>query len=256
MKKIALVPVFNEAKNIISVLTELEGYVDEILIVNDGSWDRTEPLVTAWLERGRRGRLITLSKNHGNAGAVMAGYAFIDLRLHAGTVSPQDVVITIDADGQHKPGDVPRLLAFMVENDLDFVRGKRRFEKYPRHKIIGNKLLSALLSPAAGVKLADAMSGYCLQRAYTIPPLLDYVTAYRYSLQGEMAVILPRLGYRTADGPAIDILYFQSHTRYRDALINVVLGMAALARVKLGLKSRRHQRGIDRHAEEEKRRAA
>lgn len=242
MRKIALVPVFNESKNIITVLTELENYVDEILIVNDGSWDRTEPLVTAWLKHGRRGRLITLSKNHGNAGAVMSGYAFIDLRLHAGTVAPQDIVITIDADGQHKPSDIPRLLAFMIERDLDFVRGKRSFEKYPRYKIVGNKILSALLSPAAGIKLVDAMSGYCLQKAYTIPPLLDYVTAYRYSLQGEMAVILPRLGYKTADGPAIDIPYFQSHTRYRDALINVVLGMVALVRVKLRLKSRRHRR--------------
>jgi len=242
MKTIALVPVFNEAKNIVDVLNEIEEYVDEILIVNDASWDDSEKLITGWFASGHAGQLITLNKNKGNAAAIISGYAFIELRLHAGTLDETDIIVTIDADGQHKPSDIPRLVDFMVERDLDMVRGRRSFAKYPRHKRLGNRLLSWVLSIAAGQKLRDSMSGFCVQRAYTIEPLLRYATGYRYAMQGQMTVILPRVGYKISDEPLVEVAYFQSHTRYRDVVTIVALTYAALFKAIFKLDAGRRRR--------------
>ena len=241
MRTIALVPVFNEAPNIINVLTELENLVDEILIVNDGSWDQTEKLIMDWFARGHGGRLLSLNRNRGHSAALLSGYAFIDLRLHAKTLVENDVVVTIDADGQHRPADIPPLLDYLIEHDLDAVRPRRSLAKYTRYKRAGNRFVSRVLSIMAGQRLADAMSGFCVQKAGTVVPVLEYVTGWRYSIPGEIAVILARLGYRSSDEPVVEIPYFRSHTRLRDVAINLALGLAALVRVEFRLRSNRHR---------------
>ncbi|MCK4267218.1 MAG: glycosyltransferase, partial [Actinomycetia bacterium] len=52
MKTLALVPVFNEATNILEVLEELEDFVDDIILVNDGSWDESEKVIKEWMADG------------------------------------------------------------------------------------------------------------------------------------------------------------------------------------------------------------
>ena len=239
MKTVAIVPAYNEAKTVIDVLNRLQNFVDDILVINDGSKDETERLILKWLAAGGQGELVSFAQNQGYATAILTGYALIEERLLNGRLEQTDIVLTIDADGQHHPEDIPRLIAFMLENNLDGVRGRRRLDEYPKLKQIGNKLISWTLSPLAGTRIYDALDGFLLQRVSTLEAVLDYVTGIRYTTAPEIAVILPRLGYRISDGLYIDSPCPKSNTKFRDAFLDVVLGVVALFRVVFRVKTRR-----------------
>lgn len=239
MKTVAIVPVYNEAKTVVDVLDRLEGFVDDILIINDGSRDESESVIMAWLSRGHKGEFVTFAKNQGYATVIMTSYELMEDRLRDNELDEDDIIVTIDADGQHRPDDIPRLISYMTEKDLDGVRARRRLDEYPKLKQVGNKVISLLLSPLAGQQLYDALSGYWLLRARTLPPLLDYVTGYRYSTAPEISIILPRLGFKMSDSFYVDSPFPRSNTLWRDVAIDLALGVTALAKVEFNRKSPR-----------------
>ena len=243
MKTLALVPVFNEAPNILYVLTDLERFVDEILVVNDGSWDESEDRVLEWMGQGEHNiELITLKRNLGMSGAMLTGFALLQKRIAEKTLMEDDIIIKIDADRQLKPSDIPSLKKVLIEENLALVRARRKFSKYPKYKLIGNKLMSAIISLLAGQRFWDVESGFVVMRAGTLRPLLQYATGYRYSLADELSVILPRLGYSISDEPLVDVPYFRSNTHIRDVFVNIVLGFVSLVRVSLKIKSKPNRR--------------
>lgn len=239
MRTFAVVPTYNEAKTVIDVLDRLVGLVDEILIINDCSQDESEELVLAWLARGRPAELISFQQNQGYDRVILSGYALVEAKLRAGKIRSDDIIITIDADSQHKPEDIPRLVRALVENHLDGVRARRRLDDYPQIKQLGNKFISLALSPWAGTRLHDAHCGYLLLRAWTVPKLLDYVTGYKYSTSPEIAVVLPRVGYRVSDEIYVDSPCPRSHTKFRDAFLDFLFCPLAFFKVELALKSKR-----------------
>ncbi|SFC74034.1 glycosyltransferase family 2 protein [Butyrivibrio sp. YAB3001] len=116
-----VVPVFNEEGNIAKLHQEIKkvcednGYIYEIIFVNDGSTDKTdeacrklEPL-----------KLITMRKNFGQTAAMDAGIK----------AAQYDYIVTMDGDGQNDPADIPGMLKYLHENDLDVVSGWRKNRK-------------------------------------------------------------------------------------------------------------------------------
>lgn len=238
MKTLALVPVFNESTTIIQVLMDLEGFVDDILLVNDGSSDESENLIRKWMADGHHNaELVTLKRNSGYSRATLTGFALVEERIKKKQIGKNDIVVTIDGDGQHKPSDIPVLKEYLQEDDLALVRTRRQFEKYSKYKRLGNKFMSSTVSIIAGQRCFDAESGFLLMRASTIRPLLQYATGYRYSICDEFAVILPRLGYKVSDEHLSEVLYFRSNTRISDVIINLTFSFIALLRVKLRIRS-------------------
>jgi len=110
---VAVIPAFNEAKTIAAVVAGVRGHVDDVIVVDDHSADVTG-------EAAKRAGAIVLrnAANLGYDGSLNAGFAEA-ARRGAG------IILTFDADGEHDPADVPRLIAPIAENRADIVAGQR-----------------------------------------------------------------------------------------------------------------------------------
>src|SRR5438309_8933771 len=99
MKLLTAIPVYNEERHLEEVLHEVRRYSPDILVVNDGSTDRTGQL----LARQEGLRVITHPHNRGYGAALISAFRYA-LQLDC------DVLVTMDCDGQHEPARIPVLL--------------------------------------------------------------------------------------------------------------------------------------------------
>ena len=166
----AVIPVYNEADSLQQLHAELSdvaqqhGYQLEIIFVDDGSsdesWDRIEQL--AKLDNHVRG--IRFRRNFGKAAALSAGMADAN----------GDIVITLDADLQDDPCEIPRFLEAMGQG-FDVVSGWKKVRHDPIHKVVPSRIFNALVSLLTGVRLHDHNCGFkCYRRE-----IFDEVRLYR-----------------------------------------------------------------------------
>jgi glycosyltransferase involved in cell wall biosynthesis len=169
--KIALImPAHNEEKTIGSVILKAKKY-GKVIVINDASVD-----ATAFVARRAGAFVITHEHNKGLGGALRTGFNY-SLKMH------YDVIITIDADGQHKPEEIP-LLINKINEGYDFVLGKRDLKNYPFVKKFGNFFLNKLTNAIAGTNLKDTESGF---RAFTFHSLKKlHLRSERYEIAAEI----------------------------------------------------------------------
>ncbi len=234
MARIAVVPAYNEEPTIVEVLERLYPLVDELIIVDDGSTDKTRAVVEQWLPGHDGARLLGFPQNRGMSAAYYL--AFTDLRdaLHARRRSPDDLVFTVDADGQHDLGALAELERIALDEKLDAVIARRDLSTYPRYKQAGNQSLSAWASLWAGHRLFDVESGYRIFRLGALADALQYYRGYKYSETVEVAVVFCRLGYRVRNDVLVPVPVYRSRTRLRDAAIDFAMIPVAAARVWMG----------------------
>lgn len=116
MKTVAIIPAYNEALHIAKVIEGTKQYVDEVIVVDDGSVDTT-------FENSSNASLVLKHVvNMGKGLAMSTGF-------EAALAWKADIVIFIDADSQHDSKDIPRLLEKMNSGGYDLVTGVRRFDK-------------------------------------------------------------------------------------------------------------------------------
>jgi dolichol-phosphate mannosyltransferase len=155
-----VIPVHNEQESLQALHRELsdvaaaEGYQLDVIFVDDGStdesWQRIEDLAAS----DRRVRGIRFRRNFGKAAALSAGFAQARGQL----------VITLDADLQDDPHEIPRFLAEMQEG-LDVVSGWKKVRHDPWHKVGPSRVFNWLVSAVTGVKLHDHNCGMkCYRR--------------------------------------------------------------------------------------------
>jgi len=151
---LVVIPAWNEQASLPGVLAELAGVVDAgaILVVNDGSTDNTSVVA-----RRAGVDVLDLPINLGVGGAMRAGYKYA--RRHG-----YDVVIQLDADGQHDPREIPLLLRALAAPGVDLVIGAR-FAGCGQYSARGPrrwamKALSRMLSRVTRTRLTDATSGF------------------------------------------------------------------------------------------------
>ena len=218
---IAVMPAFNEAATIEGVLQHLYPLVDRLLIVDDGSADNTREVVFRWLEDKPHAQMISFNKNRGMSAAYYEAFQHIGRMVSLGQIDANDVVATVDADGQHDPASLADLLRPIAEG-ADAVIGQRDFRLYPLYKRAGNWVMSAWASIWGGRRFADVESGYRAFRVGALIDCLQYYKGYKYSETVEIAVILPILGYKIHDTTIVDIPVFRSNTRLKDVVIDLV----------------------------------
>jgi len=150
-----VVPAYNEAVLVESTLAGIPSFVDHIIVVDDASVDGTPGAVR---ESKRTVELLEHAINQGVGSAITTGCtrAFF---LGA------DFTAVMAADGQMDPTDLPALLAPLIADQADYVKGNRLAwpgarRAMPRHRWLGNHLFSALTRVAVGVDVRDSQCGY------------------------------------------------------------------------------------------------
>ena len=147
-----MIPVYNEEGSIKLLCHQLKGVLDkleessEIIVVDDGSMDNTPQLLKQLHEEIKELKVIRLRTNFGQTAALSAGF----------DKAEGDIIITIDADLQNDPGDIPKLLEKIKEGNYDVVSGWRRHRKDPLiRRRFPSYLANKLISWITGVRLHD-----------------------------------------------------------------------------------------------------
>jgi glycosyltransferase involved in cell wall biosynthesis len=154
-KIIAAIPAYNEEKYIGEVVRRARKYVHQVVVIDDGSTDRTAAVAEA---AGAKVVRHELNKNYG--GAIKSCFA-VARKMKA------DILVTFDGDGQHKPEDIPVVIKPILEGKYDLVIGSRFLNdnnKIPRYRRFGIDVITWLYNVGAKYKVTDAQSGF---RAYS-----------------------------------------------------------------------------------------
>ncbi|MFZ2226236.1 MAG: glycosyltransferase family 2 protein [Candidatus Moraniibacteriota bacterium] len=156
MKTIIVIPAYNEAEVIQSVIREIKsaGY-ENIVVVDDGSADDTKAKAEELIGKNA----LRHKLNRGKGGATKTG-------IEAAKILGADIIVTVDGDGQHDPKDIQKLIAPILENKADVVLGTRLIDPagMPLHKIIANHIGNFFTWYLFGLWVTDSQSGF---RAYS-----------------------------------------------------------------------------------------
>jgi glycosyltransferase involved in cell wall biosynthesis len=227
-RRIAVVPAYNEEPTVAQVLDKLSYFVDELVVVDDGSTDRTRAEIEAWLPGHDHARLLAFDQNQGMSAAYYLAFTDLRRRMRTGELSPDDLVFTVDADGQHDLDVIDDLHRRTVDEGLDALLVRRDLSTYPPYKQAGNGLLSTWATLWAGHRLYDVESGYRIFRLGALADALTYYRGYKYSETVEVAVVLCRLGYRVRNDVLVPVPVYRSRTRMVDVFIDLAaIPMAA-----------------------------
>lgn len=232
-KVIAVIPVFNEEKTLLNILSRVNRQVDYLVCVNDGSADETINILRSFARKGKKLFIVDLPQNRGMAGALKAGFLFVLYLLKLKFVRLEDIVVTIDADGQHKPEYIRKVVAYLLQRKVDVVLTRRNFTVYPLYKILGNRFLTWTNSILSGVKYKDVESGFRLLRVKTLGPILNYYTGVKYSCAQEIALISARSGFKIDNDFQVDIAYYRPGTTLWDGFIVLFLSLVTFIRWRL-----------------------
>lgn len=155
MRVAVVIPAFNEAATIAGIAEDALRHAQTVIVVDDGSQDDTAAQLA--------GLPVTLMRNDtnlGKAASMARGFA-------AALEHSMDAVVTLDADGQHRPADIPRLIEAAVEYPGDIVIATRLQgrERMPRLRRFGNWQADFWIAWAAGYPIRDTQCGYRLYPA-------------------------------------------------------------------------------------------
>jgi glycosyltransferase involved in cell wall biosynthesis len=239
-KIIAIVPVFNEGKTLRDVLARVRKQVDFLICVNDGSTDSSLRILMRFSKEFKKTFIVDLPSNVGMAGALKQGLLFALYLERRKIITANDVVVTIDADGQHKPEYIRKLAKYLERKRVDVVLTRRNFSVYPLYKVLGNRFLTWTNSILAGFKYKDVESGLRLLRVGILGKILAYYTGVKYSCAQEIALISAREGLRIDNDYSVDIAYYRAGTTVWDGFIVLALSFYTYIRLVFKIKEGRN----------------
>jgi len=156
LKVIVGIPAFNEEKNIAVLIIQLKKITDKIIVCNDGSTDLTSKIAE---ELGAT--VINHEKNLGYGAAIKS--IFLKSKNLGG-----DILVTFDADGQHRIEDISRVINPIINGESDLVIGSRFLDEsekeIPQHRKVGIKVITKVTNATIKKHLTDSQSGF---RAYS-----------------------------------------------------------------------------------------
>lgn len=185
-----VLPIYNEVDNLVPLLDEIEGVMDEtkrayeIIAVDDGSRDGSTKLLKELAAERRHLRVVIFRRNAGQTAAFDAGF-----REASG-----DVVVTMDADMQNDPRDIPRLVAKLDEG-FDFVTGWRKNRKDGMVlRKVPSKIANWIIRKITGTQIHDLGCSLKVYRKHVTDEMRLYGEMHRF-----ISVIADSLGARVAE---------------------------------------------------------
>ncbi len=200
MRAAAVIPAYNAEKSIGEVIERTLQFVERVVVIDDGSKDRTSDQIRLYDVEG-----IFLENNKGKANAIRLG-----LKRSASF----DAVVALDADLQHRPEEIPALLS-EIEKGADLCVGSRFLSDHssmPFSNRFSNSVASRLVSFFAGQRLTDPQSGFRALRGTLIPDL--ELKAERYSIEHIMILEAARKKFMIKEVP-ITCLYGDEESSIR-----------------------------------------
>ena len=196
----AVIPCFNEETQISRVLNTMPDYIDRVIVIDDHSMDRTVEKIDSFPNLDKKIILIKHDVNRGVGGAIETGYLW-------SRDNNMDVAIVMAGDGQMDPEDLPKLLAPVVDEKVDYAKGNRlftgeAFKKIPKVRYFGNSVLSLLTKIASGYwHVADSQCGYTAINKKALK-MVNWTKMYkRYGQPNQLLVMLNVLNLRVRDVP-------------------------------------------------------
>ena len=188
MRVLAIIPAFNEEDSIASTVNEflLAQTGCDYLVVNDGSTDSTEAICC------RNGYShVTHPTNLGLTGGFQTGVKYALEHNY-------DAVIQFDADGQHVPSFIPRMISEMDEKEADIVIGSRFVEnsKSLSARMIGSRLITAIIKLTTGKTIADPTSG---MRLYNRSMMKEFASRFDFGPEPDSIAYLLRQGAKVSE---------------------------------------------------------
>lgn len=173
MNVFVIIPGYNEEKHIASVIEKTKAYSRNIVVVDDGSKDRTH-------DEAEKAGVVVLRHaiNLGKGAALKTGTRYA-------IMNGADAVIYLDSDGQHSPADIPRLVSELKGVDVVFTKRNLRSGSMPLTKKFGNYVLNTLMKILFRIELADTQCGYKILTRQAYEKL--HLISSDYNIESEIA---------------------------------------------------------------------
>jgi glycosyltransferase involved in cell wall biosynthesis len=190
------IPAFNEEKNIAAIITKLADITDTIIVCNDGSSDLTSDIAE------KMGTfVINHEKNLGYGAAIRS--IFLKAKELNG-----DILVTFDADGQHRIEDIEKVTKPIIDQEVDLVIGSRFLDEsekeVPRYRKVGIKVITKITNVSIKKQLTDSQSGF---RAYSKKVLAELnPSELGMGISTEILIKASNKNFRITEVP-IKILY-------------------------------------------------
>lgn len=200
----ALIPAYFEEKQIGEVVRRTCAQLDQVLVVDDGSTDRTEAEA-----RAGGAQIIRHAQNQGKGAAIKTG-----LRELTGRAAVEYILI-LDADGQHLPEEIPRFLEEANRSGAEMIVGDRMSDTrtMPLVRKLTNRSMSAMISGLIGQRVPDTQCGFRMFRRELALGLLDTQSS-NFDFETEMLAIAGRRGCQIAAAP-ISTVYGDEKSKIR-----------------------------------------
>jgi glycosyltransferase involved in cell wall biosynthesis len=221
IKVLAGIAAYNEARYVGSIVLEARQYVDEVIVVDDGSTDNT-----ARVAKLAGATVIRHAENSGKGAAIQSILAEAKKRN-------SDVLVLLDADAQHDPNEIPNLIK-PVSEGFDLVIGSREAQKNktPRYRRIGQKVVLRSTRLASKTNISDSESGFRALSPKAINEL--ELKANGFAIESEMITLAADKSFKITEVPISNI-----YTKDGSTLHPIVHGIDVLSRMIVMILQRR-----------------
>lgn len=185
MKVVALIPALNAARTLPPIVVETRRQLEPVIVIDDGSSDGTGEVA-----RAVGATVLRHEVNRGKGAALKTGFAWA-------LANGYDGVITLDADGQHLPSEIPKFLA--ASGDLIIGGRDHLFQHMLPRRRNANRFSAWCISRCAGVRIPDSQSGFRFYSAELLRAL--QLRADGFDMESEVIVRAGRRGFRIVTIP-------------------------------------------------------
>ena len=189
MKVMALIPALNAAHTLPPLVSETKQHIADVVVIDDGSTDGTGDVA-----RAAGAIVLRHDVNRGKGAGLKTGFAYA-------IEHDYDAVVTLDADGQHLPREIPKFLLARVESGADLIIGSRShlFEQMLPRRRLANRFSAWSIARASRTGITDSQSGF---RLYSTPLLRAVkLRSDGFDLESEIIVYAGHGGFRVITIP-------------------------------------------------------